>query len=72
MSTLPFVKPRPAEIKPDETGFRDFAGIVNTQTAKEGSKEALVSGTNVEIDDKKRIKRRSGYSLFDAGAYRAA
>ena len=55
MSTLPFVKPRPAEIKQDETGFRDFAGIVNTQTAKEGSKEALVSGTNVEIDDKKRI-----------------
>ena len=72
MSTLPFVKPRPAEIKQDETGFRDFAGIVNTKTAKENAKEALRSGTNVEIDDKKRIKRRSGYSLFAAGAYRAA
>lgn len=69
---LPNLQPRPPKVAPDESGFRDFVGIVNTETRKEFAKSALTVGTNVEIDNRKRIKRRSGYSLFLSGDIKGA
>lgn len=67
---IPNPSRRPPAVSPDDAGFSDFEGIVNTKTGKEIGNKGLKAAQNCEIDDSKRIFRRNGYALFAAGAYR--
>jgi hypothetical protein len=69
---LPTLNHRPYAVHSDDSGFREFAGIINTRTSKEIARSGLIAATNVEIDDEKRLLRRNGYSLAVAGAVRGA
>lgn len=69
---LPAASPRPTQVSQDESGFREFAGIVNTLDAKEIGNKALRLASNVEIDDRGRIVRRNGSAQVLAGAISAA
>jgi hypothetical protein len=50
----------------------EFQGIVNTKRVKDFGHKALTVGTNIEVTDTKKLVRRMGYTLLDAGSYTAA